>query len=128
VIKETYRDTVFYTPKAETNLTIPASELTFKQELNEVSKTKTYVSRNGNATAKATVSPQGVSIIATCDSLAMAAKIKSEYQKELSKQNNITESSEKSTTGYTLFNLITGFFVGVVVGCIGCFILTKVLP
>lgn len=125
VYKESYRDTTLYTPTAETTLIIPKSELSFKEDLNKVSKPKVYRSRSGNATAKVTVTPAGVNVVATCDSLALVAKIKAELIKESSNKEINSESTDKKRTGYTLFDLIGGFLAGVVTGIILYFLFKK---
>jgi len=116
-IKETYRDTTLYTPKSETTLTIPIEEFrAFKQGLNGVSKTKVFTQRNGNATAKVTLSPEGVNVTSTCDSLAIVAKIKSELFKESINKLTDLETTNIKTTGYSFMNLLLAFLMGAVVG------------
>jgi hypothetical protein len=116
--KETYRDTILWAPKSETALTIPMSELTFKQGLNEVSKPKVFSQRTGNATAKVTVSPAGITVNTTCDSLAIAAKIKAEMQTTSFKKDADTDNTKEQTTGYSFLNLIYAFLIGCIVGSI----------
>jgi len=53
----------------------------------------------------------------TCDSLAIAAKIKSEFIKELQNKNTKTENIDRKTTGYTFWNILNWFIVGVIAGC-----------
>lgn len=81
----TYTDTVFYTKKAETSLTLPISELKkfsetdFKTLLNTDSKPKSYTQKNGNATATIKVFRDTITVTAECDSIALEAKMKNKY-------------------------------------------------
>lgn len=111
----TYTDTILYAPKSETKLKIATSELVFKPSLNKVEKPKIFTQKNGNATAKIEVLPDHISVTATCDSLAIVAKIKNQLEKEYRNKllNDNTHSSKQK--GFTflnmLFMLITGFAV-----------------
>ncbi len=86
--KVNYRDTIFYTPKSETSITIPVSdfkkcpETDFKTVLKTISEPKTYTQKNGNATATVKVLHDTLTVTAECDSIALAAKIKQEYYKD----------------------------------------------
>lgn len=103
-IKTSYRDTVFYTKKAETSLKIPISDLgkcsdekLFKYSLNSF-KPQVFTQKNGNAKATVKILRDSIFVTAQCDSLALDAKIKKEYfnrYKERDKINN--EFVEKST-------------------------------
>lgn len=125
--KETYRDTVFFTQKTETSLKIPVTELAFKPGLNGVLKPKIFTQKNGNATAKIKILRDTIVVTATCDSLAIVAKIKSELQKEF----NATARSDVANTvksfGFSLGYLATSFVIGLVLGVVATivFILKK---
>lgn len=121
--KETYRDTILFTPKAETTLNIPVSELVFKPDLKGVSKPKIFVQKNGNATAKVEISPHQLTVTASCDSLAMVAKIKRELYEEISATTRSDTQNNNKKTGYTLFDILITFFVGLVIGAVITFIL-----
>ena len=121
--KETYRDTVLYTPKAETSLKIPVSDLVFKQGLNSISKPKTYTQKNGNATAKIKIQHDTITLTATCDSLAIVAKIKQELQREVSATARSDVENSSTTTGYSLFHVLLAFIIGLFIGAIVVFIL-----
>jgi hypothetical protein len=121
--RETYRDTTLFTPKAETSLTIPASELVFKPSLNDVLKPKTFTQKNGNATAKVEILPTGLTITATCDSIAMVAKIKQELQREISATARSNTENNNKKTGHSLFDVLLAFITGLLLGAAATFIL-----
>lgn len=121
--KETYRDTTLFAPKAETSLKIPVSELVFKKGLNSISKPKTFTQKNGNATAKLIIKHDTVTVTATCDSLAIVAKIKKELQKEIRATARSDVGNQSKKTGYTLFNILIAFLVGLFLGGVTTFIL-----
>jgi hypothetical protein len=114
--KETYRDTVLFAPKAETSLKIPVSELVFKSSLNSVSKPKIFTQKNGNATAKIKIQDDTITVTATCDSLAIVAKIKKELQREIIETARSNVENKNSETGYSLFELLKAFLIGLLVG------------
>lgn len=121
--KETYRDTILFAPKSETSLKIPVNELVFKQGLNTISKPKTFTQKNGNATAKVEISPTDITVTATCDSLAIVAKIKQQLYKEISATARSDIENSKSKSGYTFFDIILWFIVGVFLGAVVMFLL-----
>lgn len=121
--KETYRDTILFAPKAETSLKIPVTELVFKQGLNDVSKPKTFTQKNGNATAKVEITPTDITVTATCDSLAIVAKIKQELQREISATARSDTQNSTKKTGYSFIDLVRVFLYGLVTGASAMFIL-----
>lgn len=121
--KETYRDTTLYTPKTETSLKIPVTELVFKPGLNTVSKPKTFTQKNGNATAKIEIQPDGIVVTATCDSLAIVAKIKKELYSEIKATARSDTQNSNKKTGYSLFDVLGAFLIGLLVGAVVTFIL-----
>ena len=123
VQKESYRDTVIFTPKAETSLKIPVSELVFKQGLNNVSKPKTFTQKNGNATAQVKVRHDTITVTATCDSIALRAKIKQELYKEISATARSDTQNRTKKTGYSFIDLVRVFLYGLVTGASALFIL-----
>ena len=125
VQKESYRDTVLFTPKAETSLKIPVTELVFKQGLNDVSRSKTFTQKNGNATAQVKIRHDTIFVIATCDSIALRAKIKQELNKEISATARSNTENKASKTGYTLLDLIVWSLVAFILGFVTCYILKK---
>jgi hypothetical protein len=110
-----YEDTIVYAPKSETSLKIPISELTFKPRLNGIEKPKIFTQKNGNATAKALIVHDSIFIIATCDSLAIAAKIKTKLEKEYRSKELVDKSKKNTQTGYTFFDLFIALVVGFMV-------------
>lgn len=97
-IKTTYRDTVFYTQKAETSLKIPISEKLFKNSLNSF-KPQVFTQKNGNAKATVKILKDTILVTAQCDSLALEAKIRREYYSRLQERDKIkTESVEEKKT------------------------------
>lgn len=121
--KETYRDTLLFVPKSETSLIIPTSEILFKPGLNDISKPKTFIQKNGNATAKVQVTPSKIIVVATCDSLQIAAKIKTELYKQISATARNDTKTDSKKSGYSLITVLKAFFVGLVVGAVIMFIL-----
>lgn len=115
----TYKDTIVVAPKSETSLKIPINDLAFKDNLKPDSKPRVYTQRNGNATAKMQLVHDTITVTATCDSLSIVAKIKS----ELLKESNVSKTNDseilKQTKGFSFWNLIIAFALGFGV----CFIL-----
>ena len=107
-----YKDTIVYAPKSETTLKIPMSDLTFKPSLNGIEKPKIFTQKNGNATAKVRIVHDSIFIVATCDSLAIAAKIKTKLEKEYRLKEKADQSKKDTKTGYTLFDLFVALIVG----------------
>lgn len=121
--KETYIDTTLFTPKSETSLKIPVRELVFKAGLNDVSKPKTFTQKNGNATAKIEIIPDGIEVTATCDSLAIVAKIKKELYREINATARSNIENNNSKTGYTFFDLLLWSLLSFILGFVICYIL-----
>lgn len=121
--KETYRDTILFAPKAETSLKIPVTELVFKQGLNSISKPKTFTQKNGNATAKVEITPTDITVTATCDSLAIVAKIKQELKREISATARSDTQNSTKKTGYSFIDLVRVFLYGLVIGASVMFLL-----
>lgn len=121
--KETYRDTVIITPKTETSLKIPVSELVFKGGVNSVLKPKTYTQKNGNATAKIQIRGDTLTATATCDSLAIVAKIKKELRREINTTARSNIKNNKAKTGYTFFDIILWSLLTFILGFVICCIL-----
>lgn len=121
--KETYRDTVLFAPKAETSLKIPVSEFVFKPTLNGVSKPKEFTQKNGNATAKIKIEDNVVTVTATCDSLAIVAKIKQELQRDFNATARSDVGNKQDKTGYSVIYLIGVFLIGLIIGSIATLII-----
>lgn len=124
--RESYKDTVLFTPKAETTLKISANDA-FKQGLNGVQTPKVYTQKNGNATAKIKIERDTIFVTATCDSLALVAKIKQELIKESSASNQTSVSELSKETGYNVIDIITFFIAGLVVGFVGTITIKGIL-
>ncbi len=121
-----YRDTVLFTPKVQTSLKLPISDLKkcpetgFKDVLKDTEKTRTYTQKNGNAKATISIKHDTVTVTAECDSLALAAKIRSEYEGRFNDSVKInSELVEKNTranwwmiTGLICIALIAGIVIG----------------
>ncbi|OUL63107.1 hypothetical protein [Flavobacterium sp. AJR] len=107
-----YKDTTVYAPRAETELRIPLSELVAKSQLKTDSQPIFYVQKNAQAKVKLKIVHDTISISATCDSLAIVAKIKNEFKKESSNviKNNTIESKQK--TGYSFIHIGIAFLLG----------------
>jgi hypothetical protein len=123
--KETFRDTLLFAPKSETSLRIPIAEIAFKRGLNSISKPKTFTQKNGNATAKIRIEHDTVFVTATCDSLAIIAKIKEQLRTEVKATARSDVENSKTRTGYSFFHVLLTFLLGLIVGAIVTFILEK---
>lgn len=119
----TYTDTILFAPKSETKLKIPTSELVFKPSLNKVEKPKIFTQKNGNATAKIEVLPDHISVTATCDSLAIVAKIKSQFEKEY--RNKLLSDNTQSIKqkGFYFLSVLFIFIIGLIIGFAVCYVL-----
>lgn len=114
-----YKDTIVVAPKSETSLKIAVAEIAFKPGLNTNSKPRIYTQRNGNATAKIKIVHDTITVTATCDSLAIVAKIKSELLKESNSSKTNDSENLKQTKGFSFWDVIGVFIIGFGV----CFIL-----
>jgi hypothetical protein len=117
--KTSYKDTIIFSPKAETSLKIPVHEIVFKDNLKPNLKPRIYTQKNGNATAKLKILNDSITLTATCDSLAIVAKIKHELYKESYVSKTIDSQNLKQTRGFSFWNLTIAFLLGFSV----CFIL-----
>lgn len=115
----TYKDTIVLAPKSETSLKIPINELVFKDNLKANLKPRVYTQKNGNATAKLKIVHDTITITATCDSLAIVAKIKSEFQKQANSSKTNNQENSKQKSGFSFWDLIIAFTLGFGI----CFIL-----
>lgn len=120
--KISYRDTTMYTQKVSTSFKLPISDFKkcpeepFKQSLNVFKEPKTYTQKNGNAKAIVRVEHDTITITAECDSIALKAKIRNEYQKQmyskLDKYSNELKE-ELKTNWYMVIGLwILAFIAG----------------
>ena len=108
----TYKDTTVFAPKAETNLKIPLSELVFKNPLNADSKPIIYTQKNGQANVKLKIVHDTIQVTATCDSLAIVAKIKSEFEKQTENTNTNNNNETIKKKGFTFWNILIAFLFG----------------
>lgn len=108
----TYKDTTVFAPKAETNLKIPLSELVFKNPLNADSKPIIYTQKNGQANVKLKIVHDTIQVTATCDSLAIVAKIKSEFEKQTENTNTNNNKETIKKKGFTFWNILIAFLCG----------------
>ena len=108
----TYKDTTVFAPKAETNLKIPLSELVFKNPLNADSKPIIYTQKNGQAKVKLKIVHDTIQVTATCDSLAIVAKIKSEFEKQTENTNTNNNKETIKKKGFTFWNILIAFLFG----------------
>lgn len=101
--KTEYKDTILYAPKSETSLKVPISavfEKDFNNELKDLEndiktpfKPKVYSQKNGNAKAKLIIEKDTIMVEAECDSLALKAQIRQDFEKQY--QNYTSEKSEE---------------------------------
>lgn len=126
MVTEKYRDTIFHTQKISTTFGIPiptfakCADGSTPVSNNTSAQPKVYSQKNGNATAKVKIVHDSIYITAECDSLALRAQIKSEfegqYQKESLKEN--TDTKKKTGTGFFggLAQILIALAVGFVLG------------
>lgn len=119
-VKHTYRDTIFFAPAASTTLTLSKSELSPLDTTPRV-----YVQKNAHASTHVKVTPTGITVRASCDSLAIAAKIKSEFQMIETSSDKSQERQIQKHSGYTFFQLASMFIIGLVAGLIIGFLISK---
>ena len=120
-IRVTYKDTTVFAPKAETKLQIPLSELIFKNTLNGNLKPIIYTQKNGQAKVKLKIIHDTIVVSATCDSLAIVAKIKQEFQKEASKISSDKSNAVSTKSGYTFWDLLINRLVFFAIGFAICY-------
>lgn len=127
-----YRDTVLFTPKSATGLSLPltafskCNEIPFKDSLKGAipeKKPKVWSQQNGNAKVKVEYIHDTIKVTAECDSIALSAKIKQELQSEYNSKNAQNSLQEQKTTGYTFYHLIIAFAIGFVAGIISLMLL-----
>ncbi|MCT2563952.1 hypothetical protein [Chryseobacterium herbae] len=122
--KTSYKDTVFYTEKATATLRIPIKDFDFPDtRLNSVSTTLKsnlkpiiYEKKTGNATVKVVHDSLYFYATAECDSLALKAKIRQEFE---SYYKNIAtaeskEEKEKQKANYWMWGslIVIAFIAG----------------
>ncbi|SCY94684.1 hypothetical protein [Flavobacterium caeni] len=121
----TYQDTTIYAPKAETVIKIPVRILETTSYKDPVKRPVYYTQTNGQATAKFKAENDTIYITATCDSVAIVAKIKSQLQK--SKTNNSISDKQafeqKVTKGFSFIEMIGYSVLAFIVGFVICFLL-----
>jgi excinuclease UvrABC helicase subunit UvrB len=124
--RESYRDTVLFAPASSTSLKISVNEF-FKDSLKVISKPKVFTQKNGNATAKVRIERDTIFVTATCDSLALRAKIKSELQKEFSASTKDQATELSKETGYNFIDIISFLIAGIVIGFVGTITIKGIL-
>ncbi len=123
-----YKDTTVFAPKAETNLKIPLSELVFKNPLNIDSKPIVYTQKNGQAKVKLKIVHDTIQVTATCDSLAIVAKIKSEFQKQIKSEKTANTEQSKQRTDLSFWTFIQAIWLGTVIVAIAIFAFKIIKP
>jgi hypothetical protein len=112
----TYKDTTVFAPKAETSLKISLAELAFKPYLNKDLKPKVYTQKNAQATVKIKVVHDTIQVTATCDSLAIVAKIKREFENQSKAIYNQDSNQKTKKSGFTLLNVLFATGLGFMIG------------
>lgn len=124
--KTSYKDTVFYTEKATASLKIPIKNFDFTgKALNAVSTTlksnskpTVYEQKNGNATVKIEHDSLYFYVYAECDSLALKAKIREEFESKskFSSMLEKREELERQRTNYWMWGslIVIAFIAGFV--------------
>lgn len=126
-IKRTsFKDTVFYTEKASASLKIPIQNFGFPATgLNAVStslksnlKPTVYEQKNGNATVKLIHDSLYFYVYAECDSLALKAKIREEFESDRKRDSLIQgkEELERQRANYWMWGslIVIAFIAGFV--------------
>ncbi|MBL7879170.1 MAG: hypothetical protein JNN23_04820 [Chryseobacterium gambrini] len=121
-----YRDTLLFTPKVQTSLKLPISDLKkcpesgFKDVLKDSETSRIYTQKNGNAKATVSIKHDTITVTAECDSITLKAKIMSEFQNQYSESaERNSELIEKNTranwwmiAGLICIALIAGIVIG----------------
>ncbi|WP_123901288.1 hypothetical protein [Flavobacterium davisii] len=110
--KESYRDTTVFAPKAQTSLKIPVSELGIKTDLKGISKPFKIEQKNGQATVKIKVVHDTIYATASCDSLAIVAKIKKELIRDYHTDLSQKKEEVRKSLGFSFWNLLFAFIAG----------------
>lgn len=145
-----YKDTTLVTQATITKITIPKEVI--KQDLNKVEvlfnqdlkkeeltnntpltipknkqpkKPPKYTSKNGNAKASVRFDNNNMYVDCECDTIAIAAKIKSTYVKERSDSVHEKTEKKKVKRGVSIFNCILYCFVFLVIGLIAGYFTNK---
>ncbi|AYO58191.1 hypothetical protein CO230_08690 [Chryseobacterium sp. 6424] len=125
---EKYRDTVFYTPKSSTSFGIPIPSfakcppLDSAQGLQQAQgpeKPKVFSQKSGNAKATVRIEHDSIFIQAECDSLALEAKIKAEYEGKFQKESETSKTETKTQKGGiwgAISNMLIALALGFVLG------------
>ena len=119
-----YRDTILVTPKVSTDFKLPLNA--FSKCLDGTapkSVDKTYTQKNGNATAKVVIKHDTITVTAECDSLALVAKIRQDFESRDSSTTTTENKSDEKTTGYVFWDLVKAFGLGILACIIILFIL-----
>lgn len=119
----TYRDTIFHTKPAEASLKLPlssfkAKETDFKGDLKTFSKPLKWKQKNGNATASLEVKGDTVYISAHCDSLAIEAKIRADFESRYINTSKKEETDIKKKSGVSVFTILSLIGIALIVGFI----------
>ncbi len=115
-----YRDTILHAPGSSTGFQLPLSALA-KCPNGSAPKSadKTYTQKNGNATAKVVIKHDTITVTAECDSVALAAKIRQDFEKnDFSSVKNSDRSETVTKTNFWdgLVSILIALAVGFVLG------------
>jgi hypothetical protein len=121
-----YKDTILYTPRTSTGLSLPVSAFSKCNETkgieslkpNDLPKEKPQVwsQKNGNAKVKIEYIHDTIKVTAECDSIALSAKIREELQSEFNSKKSNSSSNTEKTTGYGFWDLVKSFLAGIAFG------------
>ena len=121
-----YRDTILLAPGSSTGFQLPLNTLAKCGDGSAPkSVDKTYTQKNGNATAKVVIKHDTITVTAECDSVALAAKIRQDFESENSSSSVTENSSSEKTTGYVFWDLVKAFGWGFL-ACIIILIILKI--
>lgn len=121
----TYRDTVLFTPKTETSITLPLASVfkcpdtSINKGLNSVLKPlkhQTWTQKNGNAKATVKVVHDSLFFVAECDSLALVAKIKNEYYNRYLQDVKINDEYVEKETKLNWYAIVTFIIIAFIAG------------
>lgn len=119
-----YRDTILIAPKSSTGFQLPINTVSKCPDgSTPKSVDKTYTQRNGNAKAKVVIKHDTITVTAECDSIALAAKIRQDFESDKSQSSTVQNSSTEKTTGYIFWDLVKAFGLGIIACLIILFIL-----
>ncbi|MFC4164004.1 hypothetical protein ACFOWU_10080 [Epilithonimonas zeae] len=118
-----YRDTILFTPKASTSLQIPLNAISKCEDGDVITRmSNTMIQKNGNAKVVLKILHDTIRVSAECDSLALTANIRQDFESQKT-DTKINNKNVTTDTGYTFWDLVKAFGLGILV----CFIILLII-